>query len=99
MGSSGWPSGLCFLVDRRLRPSFGSTRRRHLLARGLLLSARDLLVSATVRTHIAIREAGSIADLLVLEGVAHGAYANPLDSPESRLAYADLNRFVLEHLS
>jgi acetyl esterase/lipase len=65
----------------------------------LVTGTRDLLLSATVRTHIAIRGAGSIADLLVFEGVAHGDYANPLDSPESRLAYAELNRFVLEHLS
>ena len=64
----------------------------------LVTGTRDLLLSATARTHAAIRSAGSIADLLVLEGVAHGDYGNPLDSPESRFAYAELGKFLSTHL-
>jgi len=65
----------------------------------LVSGTRDLLLSATARTHTRIRAAGSIADLLVLEGVAHGDYGNPLNSPESRFTYAELNKFLLQHLS
>ena len=65
----------------------------------LVTGTRDLLLSATVRTHTKIRQAGSLADLLVLEGVDHGGYANPLDSPESRFTYAELDEFLLAHLS
>jgi acetyl esterase/lipase len=64
----------------------------------LVTGTRDLLLSATVRTHAKIRSAGSVADLLVLEGVAHGDYGNPLDSPESRFTYAELGKFLLQHL-
>jgi acetyl esterase/lipase len=65
----------------------------------LVTGTRDLLLSATARTHTKIRAAGSIADLIVLEGVAHGDYANPLNSPESRFTYSELNKFLLQHLS
>jgi acetyl esterase/lipase len=65
----------------------------------LVSGTRDLLLSATVRTHTKIRAAGSIADLLVLEGIGHGDYGNPLNSPESRFTYAELNKFLLQHLS
>lgn len=65
----------------------------------LVTGTRDLLLSATVRTHTRIRAAGSIADLVVLEGIGHGDYGNPLDSPESRFTYSELNKFLLQHLS
>jgi acetyl esterase/lipase len=65
----------------------------------LVSGTRDLLLSATVRTHTKIRRAGSVADLVVLEGVGHGDYGNPLNSPESRFTYAELNKFLLQHLS
>jgi len=65
----------------------------------LVSGTRDLLLSATVRTHTGIREAGSIADLIVLEGASHGDYGNPLDSPESRFTYSELNAFLLQHLA
>jgi acetyl esterase/lipase len=65
----------------------------------LVTGTRDLLLSATARTHTKIRRAGGVADLLVLEGIAHGDYGNPLNSPESRFTYAELNKFLLEHLA
>jgi acetyl esterase/lipase len=65
----------------------------------LVSGTRDLLLSATARTQTKIREAGSIADLIVLEGVGHGDYGNPLNSPESRFTYSELSKFLLQHLS
>jgi len=65
----------------------------------LLTGTRDILLSATARTHIKIREAGSIADLLVYEGMAHADYAREMASPESHHAYSELNQFLLTHLS
>jgi acetyl esterase/lipase len=65
----------------------------------LITGTRDLLLSATARTHARIRAAGSIADLIVLEGIGHGDYGNPLNSPESRFTYSELNKFLLQHLS
>ena len=65
----------------------------------LVSGTRDLLLSATARTHTRIRRAGSVADLVVLEGVGHGDYGNPLNSPESRFTYAELNSFILRHLT
>jgi acetyl esterase/lipase len=65
----------------------------------LLTGTRDILLSATARTHIKIREAGSVADLLVYEGIAHADYAREMASPESHHAYSELNQFLLTHLS
>lgn len=65
----------------------------------LVSGTRDLLLSATIRTHTQIREAGSIADLIVLEGASHGDYGNPLNSPESRFTYSELNKLLLQHLA
>lgn len=64
----------------------------------LVTGMRDLLLSATVRTHSKIRQAGSIADLLVYEGVAHADYAKEVTLPEAHHAYAELNDFLLQHL-
>jgi acetyl esterase/lipase len=41
----------------------------------LLTGTRDLFLSNTARTHIKLRQAGAVADLLVYEGVSHGDYA------------------------
>ena len=65
----------------------------------LVTGTRDLLLSATARTQTKIRQAGGIADLLVLEGIGHGDYGNPLNSPESRFTYSELNKFLLHHLA
>ena len=65
----------------------------------LVTGTRDLLLSSTVRTHTKIRSAGSVADLIVLEGVAHGDYMNPPNTPESRFTFGQLNAFLLQHLA
>ena len=65
----------------------------------LVTGTRDLLLSSTVRTHTKIRSAGSIADLIVHEGVAHGDYMNPPNSPEAHFTFAELNAFLLQHLA
>jgi monoterpene epsilon-lactone hydrolase len=65
----------------------------------LVTGTRDILLSATARTHIKIREAGSVADLLVYEGMAHADYAREMASPESHHAYSELKQFLLTHLA
>ena len=64
----------------------------------LVTGTRDLLLSNTARTHIKLRQAGVVADLLVYEGVSHGDYIAVMDSPESQHAFAELNEFLLQHL-
>ena len=64
----------------------------------LVTGTRDLFLSNTVRTHIKLRQAGVVAEVLVYEGVSHGDYAALADSPESVHAYAELNAFLLQHL-
>ena len=64
----------------------------------LVSGTRDLFLSNTVRTHIKLRQAGSVADILVYEGVSHGDYLHELASPESQHFLAELNRFFVQHL-
>jgi acetyl esterase/lipase len=64
----------------------------------LVTGTRDLFLSNTVRAHTKLRAAGVTADLLVFEGVSHGDYALEATSPESFLAYAELDTFLLQHL-
>jgi len=64
----------------------------------LITGTRDLLLSATVRTHIKLRQAGVLADILVYEGVAHADYLTEFTSPESQHTFAELNTFLLRHL-
>ena len=64
----------------------------------LVTGTRDLLLSNTARTHIKLRQASVVADLLVYEGVSHGDYIAVMDSPESYHAFAELNAFLLQHL-
>ncbi len=64
----------------------------------LVTGTRDLFLSNTVRTHTKLRAAGVTADLLVFEGVSHGDYALEATSPESLLTYAELDKFLLQHL-
>ena len=45
-----------------------------------------------------LRAAGVAADLFVFEGVSHGDYALEATSPESVLTYAELGKFLLQHL-
>jgi monoterpene epsilon-lactone hydrolase len=64
----------------------------------LVTGTRDMLLSNTVRTHIKLRQAGAVADLLVYEGVSHADYIVVMDSPESLHAFAELNAFLFQHL-
>ena len=64
----------------------------------LITGTRDMLLSSTARTHIKLRQAGVVADILVYDGVAHGDYIAVMNSPESAHAYAELNAFTLQHL-
>ena len=64
----------------------------------LVTGTRDLFLSNTVRAHTKLRAAGVTADLLVFEGVSHGDYAFEATSPESSLAYSELDTFLLQHL-
>lgn len=64
----------------------------------LVTGTRDLLLSATVRTHIKLRQTGIVADILVYEGVAHADYMAELTAPETQHALAELNGFLLQHL-
>ena len=64
----------------------------------LVTGTRDLFLSNTVRTHIKLRQAGSVADILVYEGVSHGDYLHELASPESQHFLDELNRFLSQHL-
>ena len=85
------------LTDPLVSPIYGSFKG--FPPTFLVTGTRDLLLSATARTHNKIRQAGSVADLVVLEGASHGDFGNPLNSPESRYTYSELNKFMLEHLS
>lgn len=65
----------------------------------LITGTRDLLLSDTVRAHRALRRAGIEAELHVYEGQGHADYIVAMKTPESAEHYAELNRFLLEHLS
>jgi hypothetical protein len=64
----------------------------------LITGTRDMLLVATVRTHIKICQAGAVADILVYEGVSHRDCAAEAASAESQHACAELNAFLLRHL-
>jgi len=64
----------------------------------LITGTRDLLLSATVRTHIKLRQTGVVADILVYEGMAHADYMADLAAPETQHAFAELTTFLLRHL-
>jgi acetyl esterase/lipase len=65
----------------------------------LISGTRDLLLSDTVRAHRSLRRAGVEADLHIYEGQSHGDYIAVMDAPESAEHYAELNAFVLKHLT
>jgi acetyl esterase/lipase len=64
----------------------------------LVTGTRDMLLSNTARTHIKLRQAGVVADILVYDGTSHGDYIVVMDSPESYHAFAELNAFLLRYL-
>jgi len=65
----------------------------------LITGTRDLLLSDSVRAHRKLRRAGVEADLHIYEGQAHGDYIALWNAPESAEHYAELNAFMLKHLS
>jgi acetyl esterase/lipase len=65
----------------------------------LITGTRDLLLSDTVRAHRALRRAGIEAQLHVYEGQGHADYIVAMKTPESVEHYAELNAFVIKHLS
>ncbi len=60
----------------------------------LLSGTRDLFLSNTVRAHRKLRDSGSKAELVVLEGQSHGDYIAMLNAPESMAAFKDLAKFL-----
>jgi acetyl esterase/lipase len=64
----------------------------------LISGTRDLLLSATVRTHRKLRSAGVAAELHVYEGMSHAAYLVSFPAPESRDALGEIARFFDRHL-
>ena len=65
----------------------------------IIAGTRDLLLSDAIRAHRALRRAGVEADLHIYEGQSHGDYIYVMNAPESAEHYAELNAFLLEHLS
>ena len=64
----------------------------------LMSSTRDILLSQTVRFHLALRAAGNKADLFVYEGMPHAFWAFA-DCPETDAAFAEQARFLKTCLS
>ena len=65
----------------------------------LVTGPRDLFLSDTARLHRRLREAGSIADLNVYEGMAHADYIQLPDSPESVQVFTELGAFLRTYLA
>jgi acetyl esterase/lipase len=64
----------------------------------LIAGTRDMLLSATVRVHRKLRQAGVEADLHVFEGMSHGFYLAVPAAPESRETFAEIARFFAARL-
>ncbi len=64
----------------------------------LISGTRDLLLSATVRTHRKLRSAGVTAELHVYEGQSHADYLVSFPGPESRDALGEIAKFFDQHL-
>lgn len=63
----------------------------------LISGTRDLLLSCTVRLHLALRDAGVSADLLVFEAMWHGFGVDTRMS-ESQQASREISQFLQRHL-
>jgi acetyl esterase/lipase len=64
----------------------------------LISGTRDLLLSATVRTHRKLRAAGVVAELHVYEGQSHADYLFAFAAPEGRDALGEVAAFFDKHL-
>lgn len=76
------------MKDPYLSPIYGDHRNSPptILATG----TRDLFLSNTVRVHRKLREAGSVADLVVFEGLSHAQYLFSADMHEAREYFREL---------
>jgi acetyl esterase/lipase len=63
----------------------------------LLSGTRDIFLSNTVRTHVALRTAGIPADLFVLEAMPHG-FGAIVDLPETEFAFREMAEFFDKYL-
>jgi acetyl esterase/lipase len=64
----------------------------------LLTGTRDMLLSATARTHRKLRAGGVTSELHVYEGMSHADYLLAFGSPESRDALTEIARFFDRYL-
>lgn len=81
------------MVPRPLSPLFGDVTG---FPPTLLISGtRDLFLSNTVRMHRALREAGVIADLHVIDARPHVGFMN---APEEQAVNDEVRSFVRRHL-
>ena len=65
----------------------------------LLTGTRDMLLSATARTHRKLRAAGVTSELHVYEGMSHADYLLAYPAPETRDALTEVARFFDRHLT
>ncbi len=85
------------MKDPQLSPVYGDLSR--FPATLLTSGTRDLFLSNTVRVHQKMREAGTDADLIVIEGLSHADYYRlPPDAPEVRYYFNQLDQFFNRHL-
>jgi epsilon-lactone hydrolase len=64
----------------------------------LVAGTRDLMLSATIRTHRKLRAAGVTAELHVFEGMSHADYAAAFQTPESGEVLREVATFFDRHL-
>lgn len=81
--------------DPMLSPTFGDLTGFPPVL--LMTSTRDQLLSHTILTDLALRQAGILVDLRVYEGLAH-AFWGWIDCPESEIALAAQAEFFAKHL-
>jgi len=84
------------LKDPLLSPVYGDMRGFPPTI--LNTGTRDLLLSNTVRVHRKLRQAGVVADLIVHEGQAHGAWYRDHTAPEAKEAFEEIARFFDRYL-
>ncbi len=63
----------------------------------LVSGTRDLFLSLVARLHRKLRDAGTEAQLHVIEGFAHGDYIGLTQTPESKAVWRELDAFVSRH--
>jgi monoterpene epsilon-lactone hydrolase len=84
------------LKDPQLSPIYGDF---HGLAPAILTTGtRDLILSATVRTHRKLRRAGVEADLQVYEGLSHSQFLFDPSGTVPKEVFGEITRFLDAHL-